>query len=550
MQGRKFLLYALIVAFAASAFAMPAYAGAEFSSAQSPQTQTGIEDSENTVVQITSEIEISESATAEDYHEYMRNFSANVILLFILCVSGIFLLLLRYTGRKYSDNFYYTEKFYLRVILIPTYSVMGILLVLISLFSIAVIKNAGDLSSPDTVSTLIFATMVFSYAMSSLLLAYSIVIKRAVLYILGFEIAAPFILFLFSITDLSGYSSSTELFLGIFISVLFSFILVSVPLMHTRMLIRRKSYSGFESESEDKSSESESEDGKSTLPFDEEGKAIMMQAKKINCIPEDLLVRYMDAEYIGKGGTARIFKAKRRDDGEVVAVKVPISFDERTGRSFLKEMNLWKELDHKNIVRVYSVNILPVPYVEMEYCQQSLADINKPLSGEISAGIISEISKGLLYAHSRGVIHRDIKPQNILISEDKTPKLSDWGLGKIISDNNVTKTLAFSLNYASPEQVAPGIFGRCDERTDIFQMGIVFYELLTGCIPFSGEGVGEFSTSIIHNDPKIPSAINPDAKKFDKIIMRCLKKDPDERYRCIEEFLDDLNRLTGSLNYS
>lgn len=550
MQGRKFLLYALIVAFAASAFAMPAYAGAEFPSAQSTQTQTGIKDSENTVVQITSEIELSESATAEDYHEYMRNFSANVILLFILCVSGIFLLLLRYTGRKYSDNFYYTEKFYLRVILIPTYSVMGILLVLISLFSIAVIKNAGDLSSPDTVSTLIFATMVFSYAMSSLLLAYSIVIKRAVLYILGFEIAAPFILFLFSITDLSGYSSSTELFLGIFISVLFSFILVSVPLMHTRMLIRRKSYSGFESESEDKSSESESEDGKSTLPFDEEGKAIMMQAKKINCIPEDLLVRYMDAEYIGKGGTARIFKAKRRDDGEVVAVKVPISFDERTGRSFLKEMNLWKELDHKNIVRVYSVNILPVPYVEMEYCQQSLADINKPLSGEISAGIISEISKGLLYAHSRGVIHRDIKPQNILISEDKTPKLSDWGLGKIISDNNVTKTLAFSLNYASPEQVAPGIFGRCDERTDIFQMGIVFYELLTGCIPFSGEGVGEFSTSIIHNDPKIPSAINPDAKKFDKIIMRCLKKDPDERYRCIEEFLDDLNRLTGSLNYS
>lgn len=550
MQGRKFLLYALIVAFAASAFAMPAYAGAEFPSAQSTQTQTGIKDSENTVVQITSEIELSESATAEDYHEYMRNFSANVILLFILCVSGIFLLLLRYTGRKYSDNFYYTEKFYLRVILIPTYSVMGILLVLISLFSIAVIKNAGDLSSPDTVSTLIFATMVFSYAMSSLLLAYSIVIKRAVLYILGFEIAAPFILFLFSITDLSGYSSSTELFLGIFISVLFSFILVSVPLMHTRMLIRRKSYSGFESESEDKSSESESEDGKSTLPFNEEGKAIMMQAKKINCIPEDLLVRYMDAEYIGKGGTARIFKAKRRDDGEVVAVKVPISFDERTGRSFLKEMNLWKELDHKNIVRVYSVNILPVPYVEMEYCQQSLADINKPLSGEISAGIISEISKGLLYAHSRGVIHRDIKPQNILISEDKTPKLSDWGLGKIISDNNVTKTLAFSLNYASPEQVAPGIFGRCDERTDIFQMGIVFYELLTGCIPFSGEGVGEFSTSIIHNDPKIPSAINPDAKKFDKIIMRCLKKDPDERYRCIEEFLDDLNRLTGSLNYS
>ena len=550
MQGRKFLLYALIVAFAASAFAIPAYAGAEFPSAQSPQTQTGIEDSENSVLQITSEIELSESATAEDYHEYMRNFSANVILLFILCVSGIFLLLLRYTGRKYSDNFYYTEKFYLRVILIPTYSVMGILLVLISLFSIAVIKNAGDLSSPDTVSTLIFATMVFSYAMSSLLLAYSIVIKRAVLYILGFEIAAPFILFLFSITDLSGYSSSTELFLGIFISVLFSFILVSVPLMHTRMLIRRKSYSGFESESEDKSSESESEDGKSTLPFDEEGKAIMMQAKKINCIPEDLLVRYMDAEYIGKGGTARIFKAKRRDDGEVVAVKVPISFDERTGRSFLKEMNLWKELDHKNIVRVYSVNILPVPYVEMEYCQQSLADINKPLSGEISAGIISEISKGLLYAHSRGVIHRDIKPQNILISEDKTPKLSDWGLGKIISDNNVTKTLAFSLNYASPEQVAPGFFGRCDERTDIFQMGIVFYELLTGCIPFSGEGVGEFSTSIIHNDPKIPSAINPDAKKFDKIIMRCLKKDPDERYRCIEEFLDDLNRLTGSLNYS
>ncbi|MDD4128031.1 MAG: serine/threonine-protein kinase, partial [Methanomicrobium sp.] len=203
------------------------------------------------------------------------------------------------------------------------------------------------------------------------------------------------------------------------------------------------------------------------------------------------------------------------------------------------------ELTHKNIVKVYSVNILPIPYVEMEFCKQSLADIKKPVSLAFSVSLIKEISEGLLYAHCKGVIHRDIKPQNILISEDSVPKLSDWGLGKIIGDNTETKTIAFSLNYASPEQVAPGIFGRSDERTDIFQMGVVFYELLTGILPFSGEGIGEFSTAIINEEPKVPSAIIPGAKKIDKLVMKCLKKYPDERYQSIEEFLEDLNRITG-----
>ena len=561
---RKYLIYLFIIAVLAPALVIPANAAniSVYESLHIPDSQADnlkdfsqnskdiLENSENSAIISASNDILPDLASPDEYKDYMRNFSSNIILLFILCVSGLVLISLSITGRKYSGLYYYLERFYLRVILIPTYSVMGILLVLVSLFSIAVIGNASDISSQDTLSSLLFATILFIYAMSSLWLAYSIVIKRAFIFILGFEIAAPFILFLFSISDLGRYSSSSDMLTGILISAVFSSILISIPLMHLMMLKRRKTYTRIKSGTENLNEDSETDSGKNTLPFNDDGKALIMQAKKINCLHPDLSERYMDSEYIGKGGTARIFKAKRREDGKVVAVKVPISFDERTGRSFLKEMNLWKELEHKNIVKVYSVNILPVPYVEMEYCEKSLADINKPVSPELSAYYIKEISNGLLYAHCRGVIHRDIKPQNILICKDKTPKLSDWGLGKIISDTNETKTLAFSLNYASPEQVAPGIFGRSDQRTDIFQIGIVFYELLTGHLPFSGDGIGEFSTSIIHNDPKLPSTVNSDAKKFDKLIMRCLKKDPDERYRCLEEFLDDLNRLTGSSDYS
>ena len=270
---------------------------------------------------------------------------------------------------------------------------------------------------------------------------------------------------------------------------------------------------------------------------------IMSSSLSSSYFPESLHDKYSDVEFIGKGGIARVFKAKRRKDGVVVAVKVPINFDETTGRLFLKEMRIWEGLEHPNIARLNSVNIFPVPYVEMEYLETPLSAVEKPLPPKESARIIFEVAEGLGYAHSRGIIHRDIKPQNIMLSADRTAKITDWGLGKIMSDGNETTIVGFSLNYAAPEQVAPKTFGYPDERTDIYQLGVVFYELITGNKPFSGAGVGEVTDEILHLQPLLPSEAGAESDIFDNIVMKCLNKKQDERFSSVDEFKQSLKDI-------
>lgn len=278
----------------------------------------------------------------------------------------------------------------------------------------------------------------------------------------------------------------------------------------------------------------------STAVFPDEDK-IMASGVGGAYFPDTLNERYQNVEFIGKGGIARVFKARRRSDGKIVAVKVPINFDETTGRLFMKEMRIWEDLDHPNIVKLYSVNILPVPYVEMEYVPKTISDLEMPLSQREAFEIIYGVAKGLLYAHRRHIIHRDIKPQNILITEDKTPKITDWGLGKIMGDGNETTTIGFSLNYAAPEQIAPKKFGKPDERTDIYQMGILFYEMLVGMRPFFGVGVAEMSDEILYRIPMKPSENKDEDYIFDDIIMKMLSKNPKDRYKNIDELIKDLD---------
>ena len=143
-------------------------------------------------------------------------------------------------------------------------------------------------------------------------------------------------------------------------------------------------------------------------------------------LPHDLLDRYTESEFIGKGGFARVFKAKRKD-GKFVAVKIPISMDAVTGKSFIAEMQNWTKLSHPNIVKLYDFNIMPMPYFEEELCDNALADQSKPIESEEAAWILFNICEGLKFAHDRKIIHRDLKPQNILLKEG-VPKISDWGL--------------------------------------------------------------------------------------------------------------------------
>lgn len=252
-------------------------------------------------------------------------------------------------------------------------------------------------------------------------------------------------------------------------------------------------------------------------------------------LPPEMTEKYAESEFIGKGGFARVFKAKRKD-GQYVAVKVPIDLDESTGKSFIAEMQNWTKFNHPNIVKIFDYNIMPFPYFEEELCDGSLDKLKKPMGTAQAAWIIFNVCEGLKYAHDRKIIHRDLKPQNILL-KNGIPKISDWGLSKIITDLSSVTTASFTPFYAAPEQVANKTK---DQRTDIWQIGIILYELVTGTLPFNGESMIDIIASIPTKVPQPPGDLNPDAKKIEGIILRCIEKDPAKRYQSVTMLQKDL----------
>lgn len=261
--------------------------------------------------------------------------------------------------------------------------------------------------------------------------------------------------------------------------------------------------------------------------------------------PPELAERYDQVAFVGRGGLGQVFSAVRRDDRRTVAVKIPAAYDEATGKTFMKEMRFWEDLAHPNIVAVHSVNILPVPFVEMEFLPRTLEDLEKPLPVETGARIAAGIAAGIAYAHEKGVIHRDIKPRNILLDDDLTPKITDWGMSTTVAASRDTTIAGFTLAYAAPEQIAPERFGRADGRTDIYQLGAVFYELVTGKPPNACESLAGLAEAVLHEQPAPPSEIDPNLAGLDPIILRCLAKDPADRYQSAAELLEAIEALTG-----
>ncbi|GAB6102223.1 hypothetical protein JCM16138_14460 [Thermococcus atlanticus] len=257
---------------------------------------------------------------------------------------------------------------------------------------------------------------------------------------------------------------------------------------------------------------------------------------------QTLFERYEEVEAVGEGGFARVYRARRKD-GSVVALKIPYHLTEQAGKVFLKEVMVWSRLKHKNIVELYDANIVPLPYIEMEYCESSLAGLDKPLNWEKAARLIFEVCEGLKYAHSKGIIHRDLKPSNILL-KNGTPKISDWGLSKVVTESRSTTGTSFTPLYAAPEQISSR-FGSTDGRTDIWQLGVLTYELVSGRLPFDGEDFVEVAGKITMEEPEKPSRFNPDAKPLEPLIMRCLAKRKEDRYQSVYELQRDLGELLG-----
>lgn len=258
-----------------------------------------------------------------------------------------------------------------------------------------------------------------------------------------------------------------------------------------------------------------------------------------NALPYELHSLYANPLYIGEGGFGRVFKGTR-DDGVDVAIKIPKSFDKRAEKTFVTEVSNWSLLTHPNIVSLYDYKILPIPYIETEFCDEKVHRGIQSLQEAVS--IVYDVAKGLQYAHGKKIIHGDVKLSNIL-RKNGVNKISDWGLSKLKTEDSVTLSGA-TPSYAAPEQISQE-FGRADERTDIYQLGNVFYKLLTGKLPFEGE-ISQVYSSILKNLPIPPTDINPNAEPVNEIIMKCLNKNKEERYSNMGELLKDLEKYRSA----
>jgi serine/threonine protein kinase len=257
------------------------------------------------------------------------------------------------------------------------------------------------------------------------------------------------------------------------------------------------------------------------------------------CFPQEL-TQFTDEYLIGTGGFSRVYKVRNIKTNQIVAIKIPIKNDADIGKSFLRELNNWVSLNHPNIVKIFSYNILPVPYIEMELCDSCLDDIEKPMQLNLAIYYIHEIAKGLYYAHQHNIAHFDLKPQNILLAKN-IPKITDWGLSRVLTIHGTT-TIGISLPFAAPEQFLTN-YGEKDEKTDIWQLGILFYNLITNNFPFSGADFAEYGKNISKTDIKEIISKDESIEEVAHILIKCLSKKKKNRYKNVKGLIRDIEEL-------
>jgi len=258
--------------------------------------------------------------------------------------------------------------------------------------------------------------------------------------------------------------------------------------------------------------------------------------------------RYEVLKRVGSGGMADVYMAKDHKLNRNVAVKVLKSEyveDEKFLKKFETEAQAIARLSHPNIVNIYDVGMEDgINYIVMELAEGiTLKEyIRKKgyLSPKETVEISTQIASAISHAHKNHIIHRDIKPQNILVSDTGIIKVTDFGIAKATSSNTVTSTATAmgSVHYISPEQ-AKGRF--CDEKSDIYSLGITMYEMVTGHVPFDHENGVTIALMHLQNEITPPSQIRdgiPDS--LEKIILKCTMKKPEERYQTADDLIADL----------
>lgn len=266
--------------------------------------------------------------------------------------------------------------------------------------------------------------------------------------------------------------------------------------------------------------------------------------------------RYEILEVVGSGGMATVYKAECKLLNRYVAVKVlkdSLRYDLDLKEKFNKEAQAAAKLSHNNIVSIFDVGEIDgLNYIVMEYIDgitlKEYISQNKPIHWKVARNIAIQIGMALEHAHANGIIHRDIKPHNILITKDNVIKVADFGIASAVSSETVvaggSNAAMGSVHYISPEQARGGYV---TETTDIYSLGVIMYEMVTGQLPFDGDNAISIAMMKLEKDPVNCKVINLDIPQdMAAIIMRAISRDPAARYQTVQEMLIALRKLGTS----
>jgi serine/threonine protein kinase len=261
--------------------------------------------------------------------------------------------------------------------------------------------------------------------------------------------------------------------------------------------------------------------------------------------------RYTIIEELGRGGMGRVYKASDTELSEKVALKLinpKISADKKTIERFRNELKLARKIRHKNVCQMYDLNKENEKYyITMEYVPgedlKSFIRRSRQLSINGAISIARQVCEGLIEAHIHGVVHRDLKPSNIMIDRDGNVRIMDFGIARSLKSKGITGAgiMIGTPEYLSPEQ-ADG--EDVDGRSDIYSLGVILYEIVSGRLPFQGDTPLSLAVKHRIEKPKNPRTINPQIpESLSQIILKCLEKNREDRYPTAEKLLADLENI-------
>ncbi len=264
--------------------------------------------------------------------------------------------------------------------------------------------------------------------------------------------------------------------------------------------------------------------------------------------------RYEIRELIGNGGMANVYKAYDKLDDQFVALKIlkdEYSDNEEFLRRFRNESKAISVLSHENIVKILDVSFgNNIQYIVMEYIDgitlKKYMEQEKVLTWKEAVHFTLQILKALQHAHENGVVHRDIKPENIMLLSDGTIKVTDFGIASFARDERrgSSKTAMGSVHYISPEQASGA---NTDERTDIYAVGVMLYEMLTGCLPYDGVNPEQIAVMHMQSKAKMPRELNDTIPEgLEEIVVRAMQKSASMRYQTAAEMIRDIDEFKAN----